>query len=363
MLLPTVPVIPRRRLPSALVVVLVAFAALTLLAATGCSSDASTRVGASDAGPTTTAAPVSVPTTVPAGTTLRIGDQLDYLQTILALAGEDQDLGYEVEYAAFVGGPPMLQAFQGDSLDAGFVGSTPLIFAQAAGQDLVAVAGWGAENGAQGLVSADPDIDDWGDLAGKRVAYQRGTASEAALLQALDTAGVDPDEITTVDVPITQVAAALEGGSADAGLSTEPLTSLYLAGEPDGAEVAKAREITDRTSFLIATAETLADDGRSAALADYTARLVRAFAHLADHPEKVAASVYVEQYGLPPERAAEIVEANGPTSFISLPGDVEAQQQRLADLFLAAGQIPAEIDVSAQFDTRFNALVQEVQAG
>ncbi len=45
-----------------------------------------------------------------------------------------------------------------------------------------------------------------------------------------------------------------------------------------------------------------------------------------------------------------------------MPGDIEDQQQRLADLFFEAGQIPEEVDVSAEFDTRFNDLVREVQA-
>ena len=39
------------------------------------------------------------------------------------------------------------------------------------------------------------------------------------------------------------------------------------------------------------------------------------------------------------------------------------QQQLLADLFVEAGQIPAPLDVSTEFDTRFNDLVQEVQGG
>ena len=107
----------------------------------GCSSAASTRSRQQPA-PTTTAAAVTLPSHVPAGTTLRVGDQLDYLKTILHLAGQDKDFPYKVEYSAFVGGPPMLQAFQGGAIDAGFVGSTPLIFAQAAGQHIVAVAGW-----------------------------------------------------------------------------------------------------------------------------------------------------------------------------------------------------------------------------
>ncbi|CAN5615233.1 hypothetical protein BH10ACT3_BH10ACT3_22760 [soil metagenome] len=71
--------------------------------------------------------------------------------------------------------------------------------------------------------------------------------------------------------------------------------------------------------------------------------------------------MFVKQYGLPPERAAELVEANGPTSFISLPDDIVDQQQALADLFFEAGQIPAKIDVAPEFDARFNDLIQETQ--
>ena len=332
-----------------------------------CSSDASTRSGGESDGTTTTALQVAAPDpeAIPAGTTLRVGDQLEYLQTILRLSGEDQDFPYEVDYSSFIGGPPMLQAFQGGALDTGFVGSTPLIFAQAQGQDIVAVAGWASENGSYGLVTAPgvDDIDGWGDLAGKRVAYQRGTAGEAALLQALDSAGVPPDDVTTVDIPITQATAALQGGSADAAITVEPLTSVYLASSPTAKVVDHASEITDRSSFLIATRSTLDDEAKSAALADYTARLVRGFAYLRDHPDQVAQAVYVDQYGLTPERAAEVVEQQGVGSFIELPGEVEDQQQTLADLFVDAGQIPEKVDVAAEFDTRFNDLVQEAQGG
>lgn len=337
---------------------LAALLATTLLAA--CSTEASTRTDA-DVGPTTTAAQVTVRETVPAGTTLRLGDQLDYLKTVLSISGQDQGLPYTLEYAGFIGGPSMLQAFQGGAIDAGFVASTPLIFAQAAGQEIAAVAGWAAEHGAGGLISADPDITGWDDIEGKRIAYQRGTSAEAAVLLALDEAGLTLADITTVDVPITQVAAAIKGGSADAGVSTEPLTSLFIADTPGGREVAKADSITDRGSFLIASSDALADEGTTAALADFTTRLVKAFAFLRENPDLVANSVYAEQYGLTPERAAEIVAANGPTAFISLPDDILEPQQKLADLFFAAGQIPAELKVDAEFDARFNDLIQETQ--
>lgn len=337
---------------------------LALVAAVlgACSSDASTRAGgaADGDGTTTTAEQVTVPETIPEGTVLRVGDQLDYLQTVLSLSGQDADVPYEVEYASFVGGPPMLQAFQGGALDAGFVASTPLIFAQAAGQDIVGVAAWAPDRGLGGLLTADASITGWADLEGKRVAYQRGTSAEAAVLQGLESVGLSPDDITTVDVPITQINATLEGGSADAGLTTEPLISLYLADHPEASVAVVPDAITDRTSFLIASAPALDDAGTSAALADYVTRLVRAFAWLNENPGELGEAIFVGQYGLAPDRADELLsQGSGTTEFLDLPGDIVDAQQDLADLFVAAGQIPAELDVSAQFDGRFRDLIAE----
>lgn len=304
-------------------------------------------------------------TKIPAGTVLRVGDQLDYLKTVLKLAGEDQDFPYQVEYSAFVGGPPMLQAFQAGSIDTGFVGSTPLIFAQAAGQDIKAVAGWATANSSYGLVTS-PDskgISGWKDLKGKKVTFQQGTAGEAALLEALDKVGLKLSDITPVNLPITQASAALQSGAADAGLLVEPLTSVFLSANPGGKVVAKANVITDRSSFVIATKDALDDKAKVAALRDYVSRLVRGFAYTSSHPEAIAQAVYVDKYKLPPDRALELVKQNGGTSFVTLPGSVLKAQQQLADLFFAAGEIPAKVDVRKEFDTRFNATVQAAGQG
>jgi len=258
----------------------------------------------------------------------------------------------------------MLQAFQAGSIDAGFVGSTPLIFAQAAQQDITAIAGWATANGAYRLVTAPGvnDIKGWKDLKGKKVTYQQGTAGEAVLLEALDKAGLKLSDITPVNLPITQASAALQGGSADAAVLVEPLTSVFLAANPGGNVVAKANVITDRSSFFIATKDALRDKAKSAALADYISRLVRAFAYTSSHPDEVAQAVYVDQYKLPLDRATELVKENGGTSFVTLPGEVLKAQQTLADLFYAAGEIPAKVDVKKEFSTKFNAVVQAAGA-
>jgi sulfonate transport system substrate-binding protein len=330
-----------------------------------CSSSASTRADKAADTSTTVPEPVAAATAIPPGTVLRVGDQSNYLKTHLALAGQDHDLAYKVTYAEFDGGPPMLLAFKGRALDTGFVGTSPLLFAQAQGQDLRAVAAWATPRSAYSLITAPgaDGIKGWGDLKGKRVAYQRGSADEGVLIQALDTVGMQIDDIKTVDVPPSQLSAALQGGSADAGIAYGPLSDGFLSANPTAHKVAPATAITDRTATLIATTSALTDKGKSAALADYITRLVRSFTYLRAHPDRLVDGLYVKEFGLPRPAADALLTTAGVDKFVSLPGAVLKQQQRLADLYFENGTIPKKLDVADEFDTRFNELVENAQSG
>ena len=331
-----------------------ALAASLLLAA--CSSSSTTTSS------TTSASGAS--SSIPAGTVLHVGEQLKNLSTILAVGKQDQGFTYKVDYSEFVGGPPMLQAFQGGALDVGYVASTPLIFAQAANQKVVAVGGW-ANKGATGAVVSAPDtngISGWAGLKGKRVAYQEGTSEESGVLSGLDSVGLSLKDITPVNVPITQVSATLHGGSADAGVLPEPLLSAYLQSNPAAKTIVRPTGLTDRAGFLVANAPALASSGTSAAIADYLTRLVRAYAYLSAHPDKVATAVYQNQYGLSTERAKAVATNAGGVTFFPLPGPILPEQQRLADLYHQAGAIPDKLNVRAQFDPRFNSVVAKAQS-
>ncbi len=351
--------VPLRRIAAASATLLLTAGAL---AACGSSSSSSSKTPA--AATTPNATPVAISTQIPAGTTLRVGDQLDNLKTILKLGKQDTNFPYKVQYSAFVGGPPMLQAFQAGALDTGFIGSTPLIFAQAAHQPLVAVAGYESKSGSYDLVTAPGGhgVTGWASLKGKKVAYQQGTAAEAALLTGLDNVGLKLSDVTSVNVPITSLSAALQSGAADVGLDVEPLTSVYLAKNPTGKIVAGTSAITDKSGFLIADKSSLKDPGKEAALADYITRYVKAYKYLQAHPELAVQAIYVDQYHLTPARAAVVQKETGIPTFIQLPGDVLAAQQKLADLFQEAGEIPSKIDVSSEFDPRYNATIQKAQS-
>jgi len=350
----------RRRRPIPLV--LLALLAALGLVASACGSDSGAAAG--EGAPATTAPQVTLPETIPPGTTLRVGDQFDAFKNLLAASGQDQGFEYTVEYSAFVGGPPMLQAFEADAIDLGYVADAPLVFAQAAGQDVVGVGAWAPGVSTMGLISAPgvTDINGWADLKGKTVMIAEGTVLQSALLTGLASVGLSYDDVETVNVPGGQITTALPGSGADAAILIEPLTSAYLKDNPTSKEILRTTDITDRVSFLITDGEVLKDDARTAAVADYLGRIVRAYAWVNEHTEEWAQKTYVEQYGLPLAKGVEILKAGGGIKVLELPGELAEPQQALTDRFYEAGIIPKELDAASQFDSRFNAVVQEASA-
>jgi sulfonate transport system substrate-binding protein len=340
---------------------------VSLLAAfAGCGSSNSAQ--ASPSGGSTAAAEQSsgstIPKVVPAGTTLRIGDQLEFIQTILGTAGEDKNLPYKVQWAGFIGGPPMLQAFHAGALDVGFVADTPLIFAQAAHQNVVAVAAWASAHGTNELIAApNSGINGWSDLKGKKVAFQRGTSAEATILQGLRGVGLKLSDIDVVDLPITQISAALQGGSVQAGVLVAPLDTAYLTSNAGAKIVDRPGNLTARVSFLIASNTAIENPAKAAALRDFILRFGKALNKIKANPDVFVQKFYVAKYGLTLAAGKALLAQNGTSQFVELGGDLIPAQQELADLYQSAGEIPDRVDAAKEFDGRFADVVREATSG
>ena len=328
-----------------------------MLAAAACGSSSTSS---SEAAPTETAPQVTVPQSIPAGVTLRVGDQVDFLKKLLALAGEDQGLEYSVEYSNFLGGPPMLQAFQAGEVDAGFVADAPLIFAQAADQDIKGVASWAPGQGTGGLITAPgvTDINGWGDLKGKTVIIQEGTVAQSTLLTGLASAGLQYSDVTIQNLTFTQIAQALPSSGADAAVLSEPFITNYLHDNPTAKLAARGEDITDRVQFLIASGSALKNEGKTAALADYIGRVVKSWKWVNANPEAWAQAFLVDVYKLPLDKALELVEGGGGYEVLPLPGELVEPQQTLVDLFYENQIIPKPLTAEEQFDSRFNGVVE-----
>jgi sulfonate transport system substrate-binding protein len=301
---------------------------------------------------------------IPPGTVLRFGDQLKEIASYLSLTPYGSNFPYKVEYSEFVGGPAMLQAFEGGSIDAGVIASTPLIQAQAAGQSVVAVAGWASEGSPYSLVSAPgvTDIKDWKDLKGKQVAFQEGTVAQSILLEGLHSAGLSYSDITPVNVPSTETAAVLEAGHAAAGIEVQPLTDAYLQANPTAKNVTgSAGPITDRGAFVIASQDAINNPAKSAAIADYVSRITKAFKYLSEHKNLVQ-QAYIKSYGVSTQAAQAISKQEGSSSPLTLPSQVAAAQQALANLYSTNGIIPKKLNVSKEFTSKYNSVVAKAWA-
>ncbi|WDZ81620.1 ABC transporter substrate-binding protein (plasmid) [Ensifer adhaerens] len=70
------------------------------------------------------------------------------------------------------------------------------------------------------------------DLKGKSIAYEQGSTSHLLIADALKKAGLTLNDITTINTPAAQAAAAVLSGSADAMVTYEPYISAALKADP-----------------------------------------------------------------------------------------------------------------------------------
>jgi sulfonate transport system substrate-binding protein len=117
----------------------------------------------------------------------------------------------------------LLEGLNVGSIDVGFVGEAPPIFAQAAGAQFVYIGYEPAAPEAEGLVvpKASP-LKTVADLKGRKVALNRGSNVHYLLLKLLEKAGLAYSDIQPVFLPPADARAAFERGAVDAWLVWDP---------------------------------------------------------------------------------------------------------------------------------------------
>ena len=104
-------------------------------------------------------------------------------------------LGVGVKWIDFQFGPPLLEAINAGSVDFGYVGDAPPIFAQAGGARIKYVAAVKSAGQTQAIVvPRDSSIKTLADLRGKRVAFGKGSSAHNLLVAALEKAGLSDGE-------------------------------------------------------------------------------------------------------------------------------------------------------------------------
>jgi sulfonate transport system substrate-binding protein len=291
-----------------------------------------------------TAAPLAFAEDAP-GHQIRVGYQKAGLLAVLKAQGTLEQklkpLGYTVSWYEFPAGPQLLEALNGGSIDFGYTGAPPPVFAQAAGVNFVYV---GAEPGGESneaiFVKADSPVRALADLKGRRVALQKGSSSNFLLLEVLKKANLTLADIRPVYLPPADARAAFENGDVDAWVVWDP---YYVSAQ----QTLKVRTLADYAglpkpfNFYEAT-RTFAQQNPQAVRA-VIEQLRAGGAWVTQHPTETAA-LLAPKIGLDTAIVEKWIR-RVPYAATPINDQIVTTQQGVADAFYQAKLIPKQVTV------------------
>ncbi len=250
-------------------------------------------------------------------------------------------LGVTPKWVDFPAGPQLLEGLNVGSVDVGFVGEAPPIFAQAAGAKFVYIGHDPAAPQAEAiLVPKSSAIKTVAELKGKKIALNKGSNVHYLLVKTLEKHGLSYADIQPIFLAPADARAAFEKGAVDAWAIWDP----FLAASE---KQIGARILADGTGVVNNYAYYLAERGFVNANAPVIKSLFEVLVEqgrwLKQNIQQAAAIIAPLQ-GLD----ADVVEVNlrryqyGVTP---LTDAVIAEQQKIADTFFKLKLIPKPIVV------------------
>jgi sulfonate transport system substrate-binding protein len=277
---------------------------------------------------------------------LKIGYQKASVTLVLARAkgtfeAKLNPLGYDVSWAEFTSGPPMLEAMNAGAVNFAFTGEPPVIFAQAAGTPIVYVAATNPSPQAIAILKpAGSPIKSLADLAGKKVAVAKGSSAHFLLVSALAKAGVPYTDVTKIFLQPADARAAFSGGDVDAWSIWDPFYA--------GAQAAGAQVLTTGTGVMLNRSyyssvkdfATQHPDALKAAIAVINSQEAWESKHIDETATDISPSIGLPTPTLKTWFARQKYGVNVMTPAIF------AGQQKIADAFFKLNLIPTKIDVT-----------------
>ena len=251
-------------------------------------------------------------------------------------------LGYDVEWAEFPSGPPMLEALSAGAVNFAYTGETPPIFSQASGTPVVYVANSVKHpHGEAILVKESSGITSVAGLKGKSVAVQKGSSSHYLLVAALLKAGLEFTDIAPVYLAPSDARAAFQSGSVTAWAIWDPFYAAEQAAIPVRV-LTEAEGVVPNHDFYLSRRDFVEKNG---AVLNAAVGQVQAIEGWVAKNRPAAAAEIAESIGLPaPVLLASFKRASFGVSKIS--PEVLVEQQKVADTFYQLHLIPTPVTVA-----------------
>ena len=280
--------------------------------------------------------------------TLKIGYQKGNTLNILKVKGNLDErlkkLGIKVEWNVFPSGGTVLEALAAGKIDYGNAADGSGVFAQASGQSFVYVGNDRPNPEGMGImVHPDSPIQNFNDLKGKKVAVVKGGNHHYLAVLALESVGLQHDDVEYVYVKDASEGRALfETKQVDALGSWDP---FFATVQID----LKPRTLTDGADFSPNRTFYYATDQFAEKYADIVKIILEetdVSDQWANENKDEVVKMLASELGIDEESLTAMVQRRN-YGVEAITKDTIAPQQKLADTFQKIGLIEQKIDVSA----------------
>lgn len=309
----------------------------------------------------------ALPTTVPDGTKIVVGDPAT--EVALKLSGQIDKVSKFVQFANLSGGPQTTEAFRAHALDLGSVAEIPPIHATWTGLHVKIVASKFRKDPLQHPIyklgiAPGVSVKTLGDLRGKKIAYSPGQAQGALVLKVLQKAGLTKEDVKLVELPSTGdvYSNALAAKQVDVAPIGGVQIKRYLAKYgKDGASTID-HGLRDDAGHLYVVTESLEDPGKAAAIRAYVAAWGVAQDWIDKHPKEWIQGYYVKDQGLTEADGQWLVDNAGHPDISADWSDAIQRQQQTIEL-LAKETGNKVIQAKDLYDLRFQTVAADAIKG
>ena len=251
----------------------------------------------------------------------------------------------DISWHEFPSGLPLLEALNIGNVDiSADVADTVPVFAQAAGARLAYFAQESASPDAQAIVvRSDSPLRTLSDLKGKKIAVTKAAGSHYLLIAALNKAGLKFSDIDPAYLTPADGRAAFENGKVDAWVTWEPFLTAVERQLPTRT-LADGKDLAQYKRYYL-TSETYATS-HSAVLQIVFRQLQEAGRWAKAHPQD-AAKILGPLWGNLDAPTVEAANLHRTYQVEQVTTEQLAEQQNIADAFLAAGLLPKPVDAKA----------------
>ncbi|KXU32683.1 ABC transporter substrate-binding protein [Sphingobium sp. 22B] len=279
---------------------------------------------------------------------LRVAGQRGGTRAMMTAAGELDHLPYKVEWSEFPSAPPQIEAISAGAVDVGAASANAFLFAYGSNPELRAVqalSGGDNQQVAAVVVPNGSSIRTGRDLRGKRIGTTRGTAGHSVLLQALEQAGLKPEDVKISFLTPSEGLTAFRNGDLDALAIWIPYLAMAVLHQ-------KARVLTyantGNTAYMFQISTKSSLKAKRDLIADFTRRYGRAQSWANKHSREWA-QILVRETNVPPDVAAYTAERLRWTP-VPIDDKVIETQKITVRRFHITGRNGQGIDLAAGFD-------------